>query len=829
VSPPPPPTSPRAQGKKAKRKARERMLEEAKRLASLQKLRELKAAGIDVAKRRKRKRDAGVDYSAEIPFEKRAPAGFHDTAADDAAYAAAKAAETADFKVTLLNKIEGESAGEREAKARAAEKGRLKRFAATNLPDVLAAEAEADPLNLRKRPKLALPAPSLSEGDLELLVKLGAAAGGDDGGGGDGSSLMLTDAPPGDDTGEGGSVVTAGLLAGGGGGGRGSTAGGGGGLAAALAALHSGGGGPGGASVVGGRTAMAARDALLEEARNHLRNNAAPTPLLGGENAPLAAGTGYGGVTPQTDRGRLGGAAPSVVGGGGSSGSVLLDATPSPAGGGRGGASVGRIVVGAGGLSSFLPAPRRDSLGINRADGGDGGDEFDSDLLGGGVSGQRPHTGAPAADDDADDTAADVASVAGTDADVGDSASVVMARGGGRRGGTVGSVLGRTMALSFAALPAPRHDYELLAPEDERDGDFGAAAGPAARRGSSAVVEDAGEAAARAAAAEAAAAADELRRRCTALQHDPPLPRPVVVDDDALAPAVGAAAIARGDARALADSLVRDEMVALLKGDAFKYPVRSGGGGGWQICVGTSLAWILRSPRLRAFHRLLITSTHPQIEHRAFRRPKRAPPSETPADDELDAARTAVSDEALQLRLDALEAGGGSDEAQLAPQGSDHAAWLAAWAAVRASHVYLPPAGLLVPAPAAPPSAVAAALRAEYERLAAAHAAEAARLAKAEARLAVTTRGFEMRADSLSKAAGDAAKAEADKRAELGCYARLAHDEAGTLGARLAAASAQLADEVDRQAGLQAAYAGARREGDDLRRALAMAGTMLEG
>ena len=85
-------------GKKAKRKARERMLEEARRLASLQKLRELKAAGIvdsdaEAARRAKRKRAAlgGVDYGAEIPFEKHVPGGFYDTAADDAAYAAAKA------------------------------------------------------------------------------------------------------------------------------------------------------------------------------------------------------------------------------------------------------------------------------------------------------------------------------------------------------------------------------------------------------------------------------------------------------------------------------------------------------------------------------------------------------------------------------------------------------------------------------------------------------------------------------------------------------------------------------------------------------------------
>ncbi|XP_018305573.1 cell division cycle 5-like protein [Mycetomoellerius zeteki] len=49
------------QGKKAKRKAREKQLEEARRLAALQKRRELRAAGITVSQKNKRKR--GVSYN----------------------------------------------------------------------------------------------------------------------------------------------------------------------------------------------------------------------------------------------------------------------------------------------------------------------------------------------------------------------------------------------------------------------------------------------------------------------------------------------------------------------------------------------------------------------------------------------------------------------------------------------------------------------------------------------------------------------------------------------------------------------------------------------
>lgn len=61
-------------GKKAKRKAREKQLEEARRLAQLQKKRELKAAGIDVRARNKNSR--AVDYSSEVAFELKPQVGM---------------------------------------------------------------------------------------------------------------------------------------------------------------------------------------------------------------------------------------------------------------------------------------------------------------------------------------------------------------------------------------------------------------------------------------------------------------------------------------------------------------------------------------------------------------------------------------------------------------------------------------------------------------------------------------------------------------------------------------------------------------------------------
>lgn len=65
------------QGKKAKRKARERQLEESRRIAQLQKRRELKNAGINIKITNRKK--GQMDYNADVPFEKRAVPGFYDT------------------------------------------------------------------------------------------------------------------------------------------------------------------------------------------------------------------------------------------------------------------------------------------------------------------------------------------------------------------------------------------------------------------------------------------------------------------------------------------------------------------------------------------------------------------------------------------------------------------------------------------------------------------------------------------------------------------------------------------------------------------------------
>nr|AAS10023.1 MYB transcription factor [Arabidopsis thaliana] len=155
-------------GKKAKRKAREKQLEKARRLASLQKRRELKAAGID-GRHRKRKRK-GIDYNAEIPFEKRAPAGFYDTADED------RPADQVKFPTTI-EELEGKRRADVEAHLRKQDVARNKIAQRQDAPAaILQANKLNDPEVVRKRSKLMLPPPQISDHELEEIAKMGYAS-----------------------------------------------------------------------------------------------------------------------------------------------------------------------------------------------------------------------------------------------------------------------------------------------------------------------------------------------------------------------------------------------------------------------------------------------------------------------------------------------------------------------------------------------------------------------------------------------------------------------------------------------------------------------------
>nr|GMC75347.1 cell division cycle 5-like protein [Ipomoea batatas] len=155
-------------GKKAKRKAREKQLEEARRLASLQKRRELKAAGIDV-RHRKRKRK-GIDYNAEIPFEKKPPPGFYDVTDED------RTVEQPKFPTTI-EELEGERRVDKEARLRKQDIARNKIAQRQDAPSaILHANKLNDPETVRKRTKLNLPAPQISDHELEAIAKFGIAS-----------------------------------------------------------------------------------------------------------------------------------------------------------------------------------------------------------------------------------------------------------------------------------------------------------------------------------------------------------------------------------------------------------------------------------------------------------------------------------------------------------------------------------------------------------------------------------------------------------------------------------------------------------------------------
>ncbi|KAI7805030.1 cell division cycle 5-like protein [Triplophysa rosa] len=155
------------QGKKAKRKAREKQLEEARRLAALQKRRELRAAGIDIQKKRKKKR--GVDYNAEIPFAKKPAQGFYDTSMEQ--YDPLEP----DFKRLRQQHLDGELRSEKEDHDRKKDRQKIKKKKESDLPSAILQTSGVSEFT-KKRSKLVLPAPQISDAELEEVVKLGQAS-----------------------------------------------------------------------------------------------------------------------------------------------------------------------------------------------------------------------------------------------------------------------------------------------------------------------------------------------------------------------------------------------------------------------------------------------------------------------------------------------------------------------------------------------------------------------------------------------------------------------------------------------------------------------------
>ncbi|KAL0471628.1 pre-mRNA-splicing factor cef-1 [Neurospora intermedia] len=153
------------QGKKAKRKARERQQEESRRLAALQKRRELKTAGINI--KVTTKKQGQMDYNADIPFEKKPVPGFYDTT-DEMSRNEYQRAHFDPKKQQVGNKRKGEE-DERDGKRRKGDKDPSVQAAlkAGQLQKMREAEQSS------KRRALVLPAPQVGEGELEEIVKMG--------------------------------------------------------------------------------------------------------------------------------------------------------------------------------------------------------------------------------------------------------------------------------------------------------------------------------------------------------------------------------------------------------------------------------------------------------------------------------------------------------------------------------------------------------------------------------------------------------------------------------------------------------------------------------
>ncbi|KAH7145772.1 pre-mRNA splicing factor component-domain-containing protein [Dactylonectria estremocensis] len=158
------------QGKKAKRKARERQQEESRRLAALQKRRELKTAGINVKVTTRKKGE--MDYNADIPFEKKALTGFYDTSEELVTNEQQRQAFDPRKQQLAANKRKGDEDDENNRKRRKNDKdGASESHKAALKAGQLQKIREAEQSS--KRRGLVLPAPQVSEGELEDIVKMG--------------------------------------------------------------------------------------------------------------------------------------------------------------------------------------------------------------------------------------------------------------------------------------------------------------------------------------------------------------------------------------------------------------------------------------------------------------------------------------------------------------------------------------------------------------------------------------------------------------------------------------------------------------------------------
>jgi len=241
------------QGKKAKRKAREREQEESRRLATLQKRRELKTAGINIKVVTRKK--GQMDYNADIPFEKKAVPGFYDTTDE---IAQGEKERLAYDPKKHPPKRKGDQDDDADRKRRKGDKDAPSAsYQAALKAGQMQRIREAEQSS--KRRALVLPTPQVSDGELEEIVKMGMN--------GERASVMAQESD---------NDATRGLVSN-------------------YSTINTG-------APIRTPQAPAHEDHIMNEIRNNRALRETQSALLGGENTPLhegSASTGFDGAAPR--------------------------------------------------------------------------------------------------------------------------------------------------------------------------------------------------------------------------------------------------------------------------------------------------------------------------------------------------------------------------------------------------------------------------------------------------------------------------------------------------------------------------------------------------
>jgi pre-mRNA-splicing factor CDC5/CEF1 len=215
-----------------------------------------------------------------------------------------------DFEVQRLDQLENKRRSKEEEEEKKKDRRKMKKIEESNPAAIMEQLSRAnDPLSYRARTELSLPAPQVSDVELEQVLKVGEMA------------MIAADMDKGT------SAATAGLV----------------GDYSSRNVLPT-----------PMRTPRVAtgKDVILQESLNQLAMMNTKTPLLGGVNPELQEGTGFGGITPRSTALTT----PNVLGT-----PLVGGATPSHRGGGRSGAGGGGATPLGGGAT-----PLRDELGVNK-------------------------------------------------------------------------------------------------------------------------------------------------------------------------------------------------------------------------------------------------------------------------------------------------------------------------------------------------------------------------------------------------------------------------------------------------------------------------------